>query len=356
LAHTRVPDRSLAPTASFIALLCASALIAACGGSRQASKPDAEAPAAATPTVTTAPIGNAAAPVAIAPPTMADMKPRDFAGIHNVVAFHDGYYSGSVPEGAEGFETLHAMGIRTIISVDGAEPDVEAAQRLGMRYIHLPIGYSGFDEERRLQLTRATRDAMAQGPVYIHCHHGKHRSAGAAATVTATLGWSTPEAGVERMKVSGTSPSYKGLYACALDATVLSAAKIDAVPADFPSVAPTPTFVKAMVDIDEIDTHLKYIEKAGWITPADHPDLVPAAEAGRMADLLRQLVSSDYTQRQPPEFASIMQRNSDEAKALEDMLASSARATRDPAALAAKSAQLKLIVQSCKDCHVKYRD
>lgn len=356
MAQTRATNRSLAPTASFVALLCASALIAACGGSRQASQP----PAVAPPAVEAPPAATAAAPsiaaVAIAPPTMADMKPRDYAGIHNVVAFHDGYYSGSVPEGAQGFETLHAMGIKTIISVDGAAPDVENAQRLGMRYIHLPIGYSGFDEERRLQLTRATRDAMAQGPVYIHCHHGKHRSAGAAATVTATLGWSTPEAGVERMKVSGTSPSYKGLYACALDATVLSAAKIDAVPADFPSVAPTPTFVKAMVDIDEIDTHLKYIEKAGWITPADHPDLVPAAEAGRMADLLRQLVSSDYTQRQPPEFASIMQRNSDEAKALEDMLASSARATRDPAALAAKSAQLKLIVQSCKDCHVKYRD
>ena len=356
MAQTRATNRSLAPTARFVAMLCASALIAACGGSRQASQPAAVAP----PAVEAPPAATAAAPsiaaVAIAPPTMADTTPRDYAGIHNVVAFHDGYYSGSVPEGAQGFETLRAMGVKTIISVDGAAPDVENAQRLGMRYIHLPIGYSGFDEERRLQLTRATRDAMAQGPVYIHCHHGKHRSAGAAATVTAALGWSTPEAGVERMKVSGTSPSYKGLYACALDATVLSAAKIDAVPADFPSVAPTPTFVKAMVEIDEIDTHLKYIEKAGWITPADHPDLVPAAEARRMADLLRQLVSSEYTQRQPPDFASIMQRNSDEAKALEDMFITSARGTRDPAALAAKSAQLKLIVQSCKDCHVKYRD
>lgn len=341
-------------TSAICIAFTAAALLAACGGSRQASKPVAEVPAAATATATTTGPAHPAAPVT--PPTMADTKPRDYAGLHNVVAYHDGYYSGSVPEGPAGFDTLRAMGITTIISVDGAEPDVAAATSRGMRYIHLPIGYNGFDEQRRLQLTRATRDAIAQGPVYIHCHHGKHRSAGAAATVTTTLGWSTPEAGVERMKVSGTSPSYKGLYACALGATVLSAAKIDAVPADFPSIAPTPTFVKAMVEIDEIDTHLKLIEKAGWITPKDHPDLVPAAEAGRMADLLRQLVSSDYTQRQPPDFAIIMQRNSDEAKALEDMLASSARGTRDPATLAAKSAQLKLIVQSCKDCHVKYRD
>ena len=60
----------------------------------------------------------------VAPPTMADQKPRDYPGLHNVVAYHDGYYSGSVPEGAEGFDALAGMGIKTIISVDGAEPDV----------------------------------------------------------------------------------------------------------------------------------------------------------------------------------------------------------------------------------------
>ena len=104
---------------------------------------------------------SAVAPVAaIRPPTTADTVPRDYAGIRNVVAYHDGYYSGSMPDGAEAFETLHAMGIKTIISVDGAAPDVEAAKRLGMRYIHLPISYNAFDKQRRLKLTRATRDAM----------------------------------------------------------------------------------------------------------------------------------------------------------------------------------------------------
>ncbi|XVJ58830.1 MAG: cytochrome c [Tepidisphaera sp.] len=283
-------------------------------------------------------------------PALSDATAKDYPGIHNAVAFHEGYVSGSVPEGQAGFETLAAMGIRTIISVDGAAPDVEAAKALGMRYIHLPIGYNGFNEQRKLELVRASRDALAQGPVYIHCHHGKHRSAGAAATVAASLGWSTPDQGVARMKVSGTAPNYKGLYSCATTATVLSASTIDAVPGDFPAVDPPKGLVKAMVEIDEVFEHLKSIEKAAWKAPSDHPDLVPAAEAGRLADHYRLLVDDAYTRRKPAEFKAFMERSRDEAQALEDLLGA---ATPDPIKLAAQS---KLIAASCKECHTKYRD
>ena len=134
-------------------------------------------------------------------PGLEDRQPRDLPGLHNVVAFHDNYFSGSAPDGDEGFATLAAAGVKTIISVDGAEPDVAVAKAHGIRYIHLPIGYNGFDEQRRLQLTRATRDAMDSGPVYIHCHHGKHRSAGAAGAVAVSLGWLSPLEAVSRMHV-----------------------------------------------------------------------------------------------------------------------------------------------------------
>ena len=98
---------------------------------------------------------------------------------------------------------------------------LDKAKARGMRYIHLPIGYNGFDEARKLELVRATRDSMATGPVYLHCHHGKHRSAGAAGTVAVSLAWLTTDQAVERMKVSGTAPNYKGLYACTSHAVVL---------------------------------------------------------------------------------------------------------------------------------------
>jgi len=141
----------------------------------------------------------------IAMPSMADTAPRDYPGINNAVAFHDGFVSGSFPKGDAGFDTLAAMGVKTIISVDGAVPDVQRSSARGIRYIHLPIGYQSFDDKRRLVFVRATRDALRSGSVYIHCHHGKHRSAAAAAAVAVSLGWSTPEAMIGRMKVSGTA-------------------------------------------------------------------------------------------------------------------------------------------------------
>lgn len=283
-------------------------------------------------------------------PALNDAKPRDFTGLHNVVAYHEGFYSGGVPEDEAAFALLKAMGIKTIISVDGAEPDVAAAKALGIRYIHLPIGYNGFDEQRKLELTRATRDAMQDGPVYLHCHHGKHRSAGAAGTVAASLGWMTPEQAVERMKVSGTAPNYKGLYTCAATSTELDPKLIDAVPADFPEVSHPASFVKAMVEIDEINDRLKLIEKAGWTTPKDHPDLVPAAEAGRMADLFRISADSTKSKSKPADFAAALKQDSDRITALEAMLIAQDKDTRK------LSDTFKQIQASCKDCHAKYRD
>ncbi len=290
------------------------------------------------------------APQTVEMPTLADTKARDDRGLHNVVAFHETYLSGSVPEGDEGFDTLAVMGVKTIISVDGAVPDVALAKARGIRYIHLPIGYNGFDEKRKLELVRATRDAMNVGPVYIHCHHGRHRSAGAAAAVAASLGWLKPMQAVERMKVSGTAPNYKGLYKCATDATVLEAAAIDAVPADFPEISQPATFVKSMVEIDHINDHLKAIEKAGWTVPKDHPDLVPVAEAGRMADLFRLLLETEKVKSHPADFRDGIALNGAHAQTLEDMLLADHKDTRKI------SDQLRLIQNSCRECHATHRD
>lgn len=283
-------------------------------------------------------------------PSLADDAPREYPGLHNVVAYHENYYSGSVPEGDEGFDTLAAMGVRTIISVDGAEPDVAEAKSRGIRYIHLPIGYNGFDDARRRELVRATRDALARGPVYVHCHHGKHRSAGAAAAVAASMGWATPEEMVERMKVSGTAPDYKGLYTCTASASVLSTAEIDAVSADFPEVAHPQGLRKSMVEADEINERLKEVEKAGWKAPQDHPDLVPVSEAGRLADILRVLAETQEVQGRPEGFRAMLVKNAAEAQALEDLMVGSGT---DPAKV---SVQFKLVAASCKACHTKFRD
>ena len=89
------------------------------------------------------------------PPSPQAQSPSDAPGLHNVVAFGPGCWSGSMPEGDAGFASLQSWGVRTVISVDGAVPDVARAARFGLRYVHLPIGYDGFDEARKLELVRA---------------------------------------------------------------------------------------------------------------------------------------------------------------------------------------------------------
>lgn len=333
--------------ASLLCVTMISALVACAGGSGQGGSGAADATAEA----------NRAALAPIAMPTVAETKPRDYPGIHNAVAYHPGFISGSQPEGDKGdknagFKTLAAMGIRTIITVDGAEPNVEEAKKYGMKYIHLPIGYNGFDEERELQLTRATRDAMKDGPVYIHCHHGKHRSAGAAATIATNLGWETAEQGIARMKVSGTAANYTGLFACAAEARPIDKATLDAVDADFPERWKPSGFVAGMNDIDHVFEHLKEIAAAGWVAPKDHPDLVPVAEAGRLADLYRVLHGDEYVAKRGGGLGEAMMEANARAQKLEDLLGGSEK-TPDKKKL---GDQFKLVSASCKDCHAKYRD
>ena len=284
----------------------------------------------------------------ITPPSVEDDKPTDLPGLHNVVAYTPDTFSGAVPEGEQGFATLKAMGIKTVISVDGAKPDLAAAGKFGLRYVHLPIGYDGVPTDRQLALARAVRDL--DGPIYIHCHHGKHRSAAATGAACATLGRMTSEDAVSRMKVSGTSPKYKGLYSDVSHAMMVNDAKLNEASNVFPQVWQTKGIVDAMVAIDDATEHLKDIQQAGWQTPADHPDLVPAAEAGRLADLLRNLQDDADVKAEPRELTDWMLESAADASKLEAMIVSG---DTKPALL---DAQFKVIRDACSTCHVKYRN
>jgi protein tyrosine phosphatase (PTP) superfamily phosphohydrolase (DUF442 family) len=295
------------------------------------------------------------------PPSMSDDAAKDLEGLHNVVAYHEGFWSGGVPEGKAGFEQLRSMGVKTIISVDGAVPDLELAKSMGMRYVHLPIGYDGFGDARKAELVRAVRDLPK--PIYLHCHHGKHRSAGAAAAVAVSLGWMTNEQAAARMKVSGTAAGYKGLWSCTAKAAPMAAAVIDAASASFPEVTRPESFVASMVAIDEAFDRLKLAEKAGWKAPADHPDLAPIADAGKLADLFRLIDEASLRKCSPEgadELKSWMARSATAAAQLEAALERAGKtAPEGPDAASQRAAATALmagLAADCKACHAKYRD
>lgn len=273
-------------------------------------------------------------------------KAADYPGLHNVVTYSSGLMSGSAPEGP-GLQTLANMGVRTIVSVDGAQPEVEEARALGLRYVHLPIGYDGIDEQRKLELARAVQDLP--GPVYVHCHHGKHRSAGAAAAIAVSLGQLSNEAALQRMKVSGTAPNYAGLFACATETKLATKAAIASASGEFPSRWKTTGLVQAMVEIDVAFENLKAVEKAHWTAPADHPDLVPAAEVGRIAHLMRELDDTEDLRRKGAEFELFRAAGEKAANELEEGLLKGVK----PEELGAR---MKVLSQNCKDCHAKFRD
>src|SRR5205823_5218238 len=154
------------------------------------------------------------------------------------------------PEGAAGFRSLRELGVKTVISVDGMTPEVELARREGLRYVHLPIGYDGVPREQALRIARAVRDLP--GPVYLHCHHGKHRGPAAAAAAALCLdGAMTPEQAVAFLRQAGTDPHYAGLYETVESLRRPTADEWERVPAEFPESAKVSALAEFMVAIDQ---------------------------------------------------------------------------------------------------------
>lgn len=94
-----------------------------------------------------------------AAPLPSGVKRLNIPGVHNAFAIGTKLISGGTPETAEGFATLRTLGVKTIISVDGAPPDVEVARQHGIRYVHLPCGYDGISTNRQQLLAKAARAA-----------------------------------------------------------------------------------------------------------------------------------------------------------------------------------------------------
>src|SRR5688500_9378986 len=67
----------------------------------------------------------------------------DVGSMHNVHAITPRIARGSAPDTEQDFAILYKMGVKVIVSVDGARPKVELARKFGMRYVHVPIGYGG---------------------------------------------------------------------------------------------------------------------------------------------------------------------------------------------------------------------
>ena len=200
-----------------------------------------------------------------------------------------------------------------------------------------------------MELAYAIRESILDGPVYVHCHYGKHRSAAVAGAVTVMLGWQSVEEAIGKMKIAGTSSKYTGLYACVTDSVPLEGDEFDDRMFEFTSVWEPSSFTSGMTEMARILDRLRLIEQAGWSTPADHPDLVPIAEAGFLTDLHRVLASNEYVSERPHDFHGLFHAGLAASGNLESRLLAN---EQDHEVL---SSQLNLISRSCSSCHDVYR-
>lgn len=270
-------------------------------------------------------------------------------GIHNLKQLSSNLIRGAQPEGDEDYAQLSKMGVKTIISDDGARPNVEAAEKYGMRYIHIPIGYDGIPPEKMVLFAKAY--TTAQPPFFVHCHHGQHRGPAACSIGRILLDGIAPEQCVAEMKEAGTDPKYKGLYAVPGAFVRPTAEQLAAVSdADLPPVMKVPGFQQAMVEIDQTWSRLIEVKKAGWKSPPDHPDVTPGHESLMLKEMLRELGrTSDLTAR-PEDFRKRL--------ADSEALATALQATLEAKSVDSKAAATAFdaVKQSCTSCHAIYRD
>lgn len=272
----------------------------------------------------------------------------------NAVRVHDKVISGGVPEGDAAFEELRDLGVKTIISVDGARPDLETAARYALKYVHLPHGYDGIPDQRVMQLAKAVRDL--DGPIYIHCHHGKHRSPAAASVACVAAGFLSPSLSLSVLKLAGTSPNYRGLYESAKEAVPLEKALLDDLAVEFRETVEVPPMAEAMVAIEQTHDRLLEIAEAGWQTPDNHPDLVPAHEALLLREHFAELLRADHVREQTEEFHELLRASASAARELEDGLRKWKQAPGEKGLSSALADALDRITSNCKACHQIFRD
>ena len=281
-----------------------------------------------------------------------------YSNLNNLLHVTDKVCCGGEPQDAAAFATLAQLGVKTIVSVDGAKPNVASARKHALQYFHIPIGYDGIHKKAGLSLARLTRDL--DGPFYIHCHHGHHRGPAAASIVCIASGEVDGKQALKILERAGTGKGYAGLWRDVENYRVPSANT------DLPllvEVAEVSSLAEAMVRIDRAFDNLKRYRDARWSDSEniDHSGqkfsgqgdgrsskMLPAEEALLLKEQFR-----ESKRNLGDGFDADFRRQLGEAESITQRLEQSVGDQFD-----AKDAiqQFNLLEQSCKQCHQTYRD
>jgi protein tyrosine phosphatase (PTP) superfamily phosphohydrolase (DUF442 family) len=283
-------------------------------------------------------------------------EPEKVAAEHlpNPWRIHPKVISGGLPEGDAAFKELADLGVKTVISVDGARPDVATAKKHGLRYVHMPHGYDGVPELRAKELAKAVRDLP--GPIYIHCHHGKHRSPAASAVACVGAGLITSDSALAVLKAAGTSENYRGLYQSAEAAKTLDDALLNELQVEYPETVKVPPIADAMIEIEHAHDHLKSLAANSWQMLKDQPALDAAHEALLLREHYTELARTDEAKQQFAGFQKMLTDSEATALELETLLSDWTKAGKPEPPPEAIGKAFTAVTQSCATCHKAHRD
>lgn len=266
-------------------------------------------------------------------------------GLHNYFHWSEKIGTGSQPDGEVAFKNLAALGYTTILTVDGSAPDVETAAKYGLRYIHIPIGYDGM-HGKQYEIARALE--VSEGPVYVHCHHGKHRGPTAAMVGRIVLDGISNEEAVAEMKEAGCSPRYDGLYKEIANFVKPTEAQLDALPTSFPSRVKPKGLTDSMVAVSNTWENMLLVKDAAWSVPPSNPDVSPRHEATILWEHFKEIARTDEAKLHGEKFLGLLSASENDADALQQALEKN---DTDGAAKA-----FEAVKKSCDACHKVYRD
>lgn len=266
--------------------------------------------------------------------------------LHNLYQLTDTLYSGSEPKGRAAYQQLASLGIQTVISVDAVAPDKALADEFGIKIVHLPIGYEGISDQRAIEFAHAI--ATLPTPIYVHCHHGKHRGPAALAVGAIGAGQLNHTQAHKFMTAVGTSPDYPGLWKAMKHARPLTDSYLFNNQIELPEQADIGDFESAMSEIDRLTELLWLCADNNFAAPDDHPDLAPASLAGQIHNLLRSLGDDALTEQGGLIFQEL----------LGDSTALASRVENQIIAADIENAMISMttLSESCIRCHERFRD
>ncbi len=280
-------------------------------------------------------------------------KPEETTGLHNVYRLSPNIISGSEPHGAAAFEAIRDMGVKTILSVDGMPPEGDLAAGYGLRYVHVPIQYSGI-REREIERIAKTFVEL-EGPFFVHCFHGKHRGpAGAAIGRLVLDGASREEALAEMRQWCGTSKKYEGLYRTIATAAMPDRDRLAALDFDFPTVHRVQGIVPLMSQIARAHDNVLDLMDDDFALDESHPDIDPLNEAKKLQAFLMATLEQAREDEKPEDFL----RWSDDSAAAAGRLVSALTALKAGERNRLDEARDSFgeVRSLCSTCHVAYRD